>query len=58
VVGHGLEGIMQAPEKYPDIYVVWNLTVSIGDGLYGNYGAARSEGIGKENGKRSDIKAW
>lgn len=30
VVGHILEGIVSAPENYPDIFVVWNLTVSCG----------------------------
>lgn len=25
-----LEGVMSAPERWPDIYVVWNLTVSCG----------------------------
>ena len=30
VIGHVLEGIFSAPEKYPDIFVVWNLTVSCG----------------------------
>lgn len=30
VIGHILEGIFAAPEQYPDIHVLWNLTVCWG----------------------------
>jgi hypothetical protein len=30
VVAHAVEGVVEAPRKYPDIYVVGNLTVCWG----------------------------